>query len=102
MTHIADKKYIVTMPDGSKWAVPIMEIAMDRANWYKGDYEDSINLSLHKDTLPLFESTHYEIHDWASGNMNWDDVESIAIEIKEETGVDYQEGWLNGDWEIQE
>jgi len=47
----------------------------------------------------------YEIKDWASSNMNWDDVQSIAkkadlpCDIPE---IDYQEGWVNGNKEIIE
>jgi len=45
-------------------------------------------------------SDDYEICDWASGNMNWDDVAHVAKQItpsKDLTPGDAQEAWVNGE-----
>ncbi len=91
------KRLIVTMSDSSKWSVPVEIIARDRADHYKGEFNDDLAESLRNDTLPLFESDSYEIHDWASNSMNWDDVKAHAICIKK-ADIDFDDGWVNGAW----
>lgn len=90
----------VTMPDGSKWDVPVLFIAQDRAQHYAGEFSGNVEMSLSEDTLPLFEDDDYEIEDWAVNNMNWSDVAGQAKIVKEQSAPDYQEGWLNGHKEI--
>ena len=68
----------ITMPDSSKWDVPVIIIANDRANYYKYEFNNDLNESLEKDTLPLFRESDYEIVDWAANNMDWDDVKEFA------------------------
>ena len=99
---IRDKNYIVTMPDGSRWSIPVEVIAKDRAlHYYLTQEFESTERSLEEDTWPLFEEDSYEVQDWARNNMNWEDVEEFAILIKDEKEpVDFQEGWVNGDVEI--
>lgn len=96
------KELRITMPDGSIWAVPVMAIAMHRADSYKAEFGNDIQRSLHEDTLPLFESAPYEIEDWAANNMNWDEVEGQARCVQVSDDVDYQEGWCNGEKEVVE
>lgn len=99
---IRDKKYIVTMPDGSRWAVPVEVIALDRARFYAEEFGDNVARSLEEDTLPLFSAHEREIADWAKNNMNWEDVAAHAVRLpdEDEPTVDYQEGWVNGDYDI--
>lgn len=97
---ILDKKYVVEMEDGSKWAVPVRLIAEDRAKYFADlEYSGNVEESLKDDTIPLFESDDYEIHDWASNNLNWDEVKAHAIQVKA-ADVDFQEGWVNGEYSI--
>jgi len=96
-----DKKYIVTMPDGSKWAVPVLAIASDRAAHYADEFDGNTAVSLEEDTLPLFESDPFECADWAKNNMNWDEVCDLAEKLDEPEPPDYQEGWVNGEWEVE-
>lgn len=96
---IDDKQFVVEMPNGEKWAVPVHIIAFDRAKHYfnRGNEFSSIQ-DAYKDTEEMFEDD-YEIEDWARNNMNWDEVKEHASRhgvIK----CDYQEGWLNGNCEI--
>lgn len=88
------------MPDGSKWDVPVLLIAQNRAKYYAKEFGGDIEKSMDKDTGPLFNDDEYEIKDWAVSNMNWDDVKIQAKMVKEENEPDYQEGWVNGDNEV--
>ncbi|WP_445344797.1 hypothetical protein [Acinetobacter bohemicus] len=96
---ILDKNYVVEMEDGSKWAVPVRIIAESRASYYADADDISVEESLNDDTVPLFESSTYEIHDWAANNMNWKDVVKHAFQISPPE-VDYEDGWVNGSYEI--
>jgi len=91
-----NKQMRVEMPDGSIWAVPVDIIARNRAECYKDEFDDDIEKSLAEDTLPLFEQDDYAIEDWAANNMNWEDVQSVAVLVRQ-SECDYQKGWLNGD-----
>lgn len=86
----------ITMPDGSKWAVPVEVIAMNRATYYAKNDGITVEESLNKDTYPLFESDEFEIEDWAANNMNWSDVEHLAV-CTGKGEVDFDDGWANGD-----
>lgn len=90
----------ITMPDGSKWTVPVEAIARHRARHYREEYNNSVEASLAEDTWPLFESDDYEITDWAANNMNWEDVEARAVKADDPGAPDFQEGWVNGEKEI--
>ena len=96
---ILSKKYVTTMEDGSKWAVPVVAIANSRAEFYAKEFDGDFSRSLAEDTIPLFESDEYEIEDWAQNNMNWSDVREIAVCVSM-PDCDYDEGWVNGDHEI--
>jgi len=89
----------VEMPDGSKWAIPVHVIAMNRATYYAKNDGVSIEQSLNNDTLPLFEADEYQIEDWAANNMNWSDVQHVAI-CTNKGETDYEDGWCNGEKEI--
>lgn len=95
----------VTMPDSSKWDVPISAIADNRAKYYaekdtkttSGEQYDAV----YKEEYEFTIKNHDELQDWAAGNMNWEDVANIAVRVKEDLqNADYQEGWVNGKKEI--
>jgi len=100
---ILDDSYHVEMPDMTIWSVPVRVIAENRAVYYAPrDFEDDEIASL-KDTEEWFENYPEEIHEWAAGNMNWEDVESVATLVETPTpdeDEDYQEGWVNGEHQI--
>lgn len=85
---------IVTMPDGSDWAYPVMEIARNRAEHYASEFGGDVERSLREDTLPLFREDPYEIEDWAANNMNEEDVPG-TLHCPPES-LDRQRGWVNG------
>ena len=96
---ILDKQYVVEMPNGDRFAVPVRVIAESRAKWYAKEFDGDATKSLNEDTAPLFSDDPYEIEDWAKNNMNWLDV-SASAKLITSTPVDYQDGWINGDCEI--
>ena len=95
--------YVVAMPDGSRWAVPLMVIATDRAKHYAHEFDGDLERSLAEDTLPLFDADPYQAHDWAANNMNWSDVKGEAriYEPAKPLGDDdFAEGWVNGEYQV--
>lgn len=82
----------VTMPDWSRWDVPVQIIADSRDENYKG--EDTVR-SIREKNLGL-----YQIESWAANNMNWNDVKEYAVQVAETAETDWQDGWTNGDKEI--
>jgi hypothetical protein len=92
-----DWKLRVTMPDGSRYDVPVRLIAEDRARWLAKVDGVSFEESLNEDTIPCFKGDTYQIEDWASNNMNWDDVKAHAVRVGEPAPVDFDDGWTNGD-----
>jgi hypothetical protein len=94
-----DKKYQVTMIDRSVWEVPVLIIALNRANYYAKLDEVTLQEAL-DETVELFETDDYEIEDWARGNMNWEDVWSAAKCVKQPSFSDYADGWINGEAHI--
>ena len=92
----------VSMPDGSTWRVSVEMIAEHRAKYYAHEFDGSLQRSLAEDTWPLFESSGFEVTDWARNNMNWSDVVHGATKVDQigPTEVDYQEGWNNGEMRV--
>ena len=95
--------FIVNAPDGSRWAVPVMTIARDRAKHYASEFDGDVERSLDEDTMPLFEADPYNVQDWAVNNMNWADVKDharIYAPAKPITDEDMQEAWMEGAKEV--
>lgn len=93
----------VTMPDDSKWKIPIRVIAEHRARYFGNKYKYTFERAL-ENTLELFEEDEYEVEDWCENSMDWSDVSKYAEKIKDKglTIEDLEEGWLNGEKEIVE
>lgn len=87
------KQLVVTMPDGSQWAVPIEVIAKHRAT-------HSLQATV-ADSMAFFEQYPDEVHDWSANSMRWEDVRPYATRIVDPQPIDYAEGWANGAWEVR-
>ncbi|MDL2236799.1 hypothetical protein LJC56_03070 [Christensenellaceae bacterium OttesenSCG-928-K19] len=93
--------YVVTMEDGSRWGVPAEIIAKHRAEYYASvdtdtTYQNEYDLMLH-----WFDEGDYEFADWPKNNMNWSDVKERAVQMPNESkDVDWEEGWINGEYEF--
>jgi DNA-binding XRE family transcriptional regulator len=53
-------------------------------------------------TLEEFDGDDELIADWAQNNMGWDEVKAHAKQVKEPQPPDYEDGWVNGAWEVGE
>lgn len=84
----------IEMSDGRVWAIPTTFIALNRASHYADEYDGDVTQSMEEDTLPLFRVDDYEVRDWASGNMNWDDVKKMAFVIARNSQYDYHSDWV--------
>ncbi len=91
----------VKQSDGSVWGVPVEMIASNRAEFYASEFDGDAEQSLQKDTLPLFAADPYQINDWAVGNMNWGDFDGHQVQLSPPEPVDFEEGWVNGDKDLQ-
>lgn len=100
---IENKFLKVTMPDGSKWKVPVRIIIENRAQCASKTLNTTLEISTAY-TISLFEDDECEIEDWASNHMDWEDVQKYAIQIKDKglSVEELQEGWVNGEKEIVE
>lgn len=113
MSDIIKNLLVIEQKDGSMWGVPVEIIARNRAEHYKGEFGGDIEHSLAEDTIPLFSNDaptlicsesagDREIHDWASNNMNWSDVEPHAVKVMNAPAeaLDFQEAWVNGEYSV--
>lgn len=101
------KVYQITMPDGSKWNVPVTAIARSHAQYYAGvpaevDYAGDVDRCYAELSLPLLTRDASEVRDWASGNMNWVDVaqQAFRADPSGKVTVDFQDGWVNGEYRV--
>ena len=90
------KLMTLQMPSGDVWGVPVDMIARNRATHYAHEFDGDVERSLAEDTLPLFESDDYEIHDWAVNNMNWSDFNGHHVKVSESPAPDFEDAWLSG------
>jgi len=84
------------MPDGSEWEVPASVVADNRAHYYADRDEDTT----YDEEFEFAMSDSSEIKDWASNNMEWNDVKEHAKQVIPPEKPDFREGWLNGKKEI--
>lgn len=90
------KNLTVTMPDRSKWSIPVEVIAQHRASHFARKlFDGDVSRSLKEDTLPLFVKNPIAIEQWSENMMDWDDVKQHAKQISP-PNVDYYEGWQKG------
>lgn len=93
---MAEKFLRITMTDGSKWDVPALLIAEDRAKYYAKVDPDTT----YKEEFEFTMSDDFQLIDWAANNMDWDDVEKFAVKVADPPKPDFQESWINGEKEI--
>jgi len=73
------------MRDGSVWEIPAEMIVKDMRKHFGN---------------PLEEFDAEDICDWASGNMDWDDVSDDASIYEEPKAADYDSWWVESEKEI--
>lgn len=90
--------YTVTMSNGDVYGIPAEIIAENRADFYQkyggGDYRSNMET-----TMKWFDTHNHKFADWAKRNMDWADVKDKAILMGQaDIVVDFQDGWVNGDY----
>lgn len=70
-------KYLTITENGYVYAVPAEVIAKDRANWYKDEEDNSF-----EEEFKYTMENNFEISEWFSNNMNWEDVSEFAVLIE--------------------
>ena len=95
------KFLVVTFSDNSRWKIPAEFIAKDRAAYYAkldSDFDDVFEIE--------FDYTlddECELKDWASNNMNWEDVSAVASRLPNgEREYDYGREWTNAKMKVVE
>lgn len=98
------KFLVVTFSDNSRWKIPAEFIAKDRSAYYAkldserdGDDYDEV----YKLELDYTLNDNYELTDWASNNMNWEDVLAVASRLPDEE-IDYGSQWINAEKKVVE
>lgn len=83
----------VTFANGEIWDVPAQVVVDSRDEHYKDEEEDTASQPDHD----------YEITDWASNNMNWEDLSPYAKFVKQPPKVfDYEADWCNAEKAVVE
>jgi hypothetical protein len=93
----------VTMPDGARYDVSVgvvaahiaAEFAAEKGPKGTPEYDSEFEL-IEAETL----QNNDMLLDWAANNMNWSDVEDVAVLVESAPEIDYQEGWVNGEKEV--
>ncbi len=99
-------KYLrVTMPDGSQWDIEAKVIADNRAQYY-ADQEDpedpAAQHEVYKEEFEYAMGDDSELLDWAPNNMDWADVEHVAVRHHPPDEDTYGDAWCNAPKEIVE
>ena len=89
----------VTFEDGSEWDIPLGCIISDRADHYAKEFDGDFD-EAYEESEKLFASDPYAAKDWASGNMDWKDVQPCAQLHRAALPVDYEDQWINADKEV--
>lgn len=88
----------VTMSDSSKWDVAATVVADNRAEYY-ADKEGG-GLDQYNEEFKYAMENDDELIDWATGNMDWDDVRKLAKRVTTAAELDFNAEWINGDKEV--
>lgn len=89
MSH---KYLVVEFDNGEKWQVPAAIIAKHRAQYFADQAEETPGQVFDEEYAASMED-HYNLIQWAFGNMDWKDVKEHAQRIEEKTIEDYEQMW---------
>lgn len=97
------KMLIVNFSNGNRFEIPAEVIAKDRASYYADKESDSAKEFEQKFESELEYALENDsvVKDWASNNMDWDDVKDDAVEIGA-VPVDKSAEWTNATKKISE
>jgi len=81
----------VVFPNGEVFDIPAQIVADDRDRNYADEEEDTIGF------IRRGQLDDYELIDWLSNNMNWEDVAPFAVKVSEPAPINYEEAWCNAE-----
>lgn len=91
------KGVIVTMPDGSAWAIPLPVIIESRAEYlHEAKPDEFPTIAEARAEAAAEMDDDAAAIDWLENNMDWSDVEGRAWRVREPAAVDYADGLANG------
>lgn len=91
-----EKMVFVDMPDGLSYGLKVEIIARDRADRFAQDFDNNKTKSLMEGTLPLFTQDETEIFKWATTEMKWEVVKSLAYAFTPKLDAEaLQVAWQN-------
>jgi hypothetical protein len=93
---ISGKLIAFTMPDHSKWGIPVMLVAKHRAK-STADDEGTDGETALAGTLKLFAEDEELAFDWAANSMGWPDLHPHLVQIDAGgfTEADFQDAFEN-------
>ena len=93
-----ERIYAITTTEGDIWGIPAEVIADNYAKHCERcgeDYKENFDAMIN-----WFDTNDYKFADWAKNNMDWDDVKDKAFLVRKgEFYDDFQESWVNGEYE---
>jgi hypothetical protein len=102
-------KYLYVKFSDATYRIPAEVIADNRAAYFATHdtsettpHDDSEWLRIYHEEFAYTLNDEYEITDWASNNLNWEDVSASAIRIEDAPKPDYANEWINADKEVRE
>lgn len=102
------KKYVYVKFSNATYRIPAEVIATDRATYFAthdtGDdtpHTDPEWQRIYAEEIEYTLNDEYELTDWASNNMNWEDVEAHAERV-ENVIANYSDEWTNAEKEVRE
>lgn len=91
----------VTFSNGKVFEIPAEVIAKHRAKYYAEKETDSAQEfeERFEEEVAYALEDDFALIDWASNNMDWEDVQDDAVQIRTEP-VEKSEEWVNADKDI--
>lgn len=71
-----NKNLILQYRNGAEWAIPIHNIADHRAKYYA----EKDPTTTYQEEYDYVISDDHEAIDWFLNNMNWEDIDHVAVE----------------------
>jgi len=106
--EILGKSYIITMPNGEKWSVPVVAIFLHKAVALSFD-EDDFHVDGEALTKRIVEAVLAQARDsmrvdkqiinTAKNHIRWDDIKYAATQLTNPTPA-RKDGWIDGEVEI--
>ncbi len=107
-------KYLqITFSDNKTYLIPAYIIVKPKAQyWTEKDlererkskhYPNDIDIQkMYDDNFNAIMDDDYEIKEWASNSMKWEDMKDFAIEIENSYIIDYDRDFINTEMKVIE